>query len=677
MPPPSTSPPSPAYCHLNGQNITALRAGDFDGLTALEQLWLDSNSLTALPDGVFDELTALESLYLQHNPAGSFAPMAEALPDNGTVSHTGGTVTLDGSGSNGGPWGTNVFYAWELTPLTSGVTFDDNTSVTPVVTIPALPADTELTFTLTVTGRGDAAGEYTNGIDPGTDTATVTVIATGICGRTQEVRDALLRLIETNEGAAVACADVTDDHLAAITGPLDLSNRGITALAAGDFAGLTALTELNLNTNALTSLPTGVFAGLTSLRDLWLNDNMLTTLPDDVFEPLTLLTDLRLSGNPEAPFRPVAVALPDDGTVSADGGTLTLDGSDSDGGPWGTNVTYSWALTPPASGVTVTFDDDTSVTPEVTIPKLGVDDELTFTLTVTGQGGTSGTAPGTDTATVTAQPAPGICGRTQEVRDALLRLIENNEGAAVACADVTDDHLAAITGPLNLRDRGITALAAGDFAGLTALTELNLNTNALTSLSTGVFAELPALTTLHLARNALTLSAGDFAGLTALTELNLNGNELTTLSAGVFDGLPALTTLHLIRNALTSLSTGVFAGLPALTTLDLSYNNLTTLTDDVFKPLPALETLYLFNNALTTLPDDVFKPLPALETLNLLGNREAPFRPVAAALPDNETVSSGGTVTLDGSGSGGAWGTNVFYALGADPPPTSRGDRDV
>ena len=53
------------------------------------------------------------------------------------------------------------------------MSFDDSTSVTPQVTIPALVADTDLTFTLTVTGRGG-----TDGIDPETDTATVMVNVT-------------------------------------------------------------------------------------------------------------------------------------------------------------------------------------------------------------------------------------------------------------------------------------------------------------------------------------------------------------------------------------------------------------------------------------------------------------------------------------------------------------------
>ena len=191
----------------------------------------------------------------------------------------------------------------------------------------------------------------------------------GICGRTEAVRNELVALIPVSE-----CALVTDAHLAAITGELYLDNKGITTLAAGDFdgltalemlwlyenelaelpagvfAGLTALEILDLEDNALTTLPAGVFDGLTALEELYLRYNDLSTLPDDVFEPLTKMTRLYLSDNDGAPFSPTADAVPDDGTVSNAGGTVTLDGSGSDGGPWGTNVTYRWALTDPTSG---------------------------------------------------------------------------------------------------------------------------------------------------------------------------------------------------------------------------------------------------------------------------------------------------------------------------------------
>ena len=142
------------------------------------------------------------------------------------------------------------------------------------------------------------------------------------------------------------------------------------------------LTDLAPN---LIALPADVFIGVPSLWALFLNDNELTTLPADVFEPLTSLTDrLFLENNPGAPFAPSAVALPDDGTVPSAGGTVMLDGSDS-GGAWGAYVTYSWALTHPATGVTVVFDDPASAMPTVTIPPLLANTELTFTLTVTGR----------------------------------------------------------------------------------------------------------------------------------------------------------------------------------------------------------------------------------------------------------------------------------------------------
>ena len=68
---------------------------------------------------------------------------------------------------------------------------------------------------------------------------------TGICGRTAAVRTGILGKIS----GVSNCANVTDAHLAAITGTLNLSAKGITALAAGDFDGLTALTTLYLGVN--------------------------------------------------------------------------------------------------------------------------------------------------------------------------------------------------------------------------------------------------------------------------------------------------------------------------------------------------------------------------------------------------------------------------------------------
>ena len=59
-----------------GKGITELKAGDFDGLTALFHLSLQANELTSLPEGIFDEgLTKLELLTLTDNKLTS-------LPEN-------------------------------------------------------------------------------------------------------------------------------------------------------------------------------------------------------------------------------------------------------------------------------------------------------------------------------------------------------------------------------------------------------------------------------------------------------------------------------------------------------------------------------------------------------------------------------------------------------------------
>ena len=560
------------------------------------------------------------------------------------------------------------------------MTFDDNARATPVVTIPALTAGTELTFTLTVTGRGG-----TDRIAPATDTAKVTVFdpAAGICGRTMAVREALVATIS----GITFCANVTDTHLAAITTGLSLNGKGITALAAGDFDGLTGVPYLDLQDNELAELPAGVFDNLTALTELRLYDNQLATLPANVFAGLTSLTTLNLRLNPGEPFAPTADALPDDGTVPNAGGTVTVtraannaptasDGSvttdedtahtfaedefnfaDSDGDALarvtvetlptagglaldGTAVTVDQAVpaakirdlvfTPEANAKVTALDDPatgkpsirgsawvggtlrvvttditdedgltgatygyqwvrvdadgmsnatdiTSETSDTYVPvEADVGKKVRVKVSFTDDGGgneelTSDAYP--SSGTIEAE-APGICGRTRQVRVRILDRIPRVSD----CALVTDARLANITGTLELQSRKIDTLAAGDFAGLTALTTLNLGSNDLTTLPDDVFDGLTALTGLYLNSNELrTLDDDVFAPLPALTDLRLSTNRLTTLPAGVFAGLTALQELNLSNNRLNTLDAGVFAGLTELTTLRLEGNRLNTL----------------------------------------------------------------------------------------------------
>ena len=114
-------------------------------------------------------------------------------------------------------------------------------------------------------------------------------LAGGVCGRTGQVRDKLVDLVNdvAANSAVTNCSLVTETHLGALTGTLDLSSASIAALKAGDFAGLGGITTLNLDSNALTALPARVF------------------------EPLTGLTTLTLAGNPGAAgFAPQARGRP-------------------------------------------------------------------------------------------------------------------------------------------------------------------------------------------------------------------------------------------------------------------------------------------------------------------------------------------------------------------------------
>ena len=82
-------------------------------------------------------------------------------------------------------------------------------------------------------------------------------ISGGICARTAQVRNAIVDRIP----GVHTCSAVTDAHLAAVTG------------------------LLNLNDTAISNFKFGDFSGLTRLRSLLLTDNQLTTLPADIFDP--------------------------------------------------------------------------------------------------------------------------------------------------------------------------------------------------------------------------------------------------------------------------------------------------------------------------------------------------------------------------------------------------------
>ena len=128
-----------------------------------------------------------------------------------------------GRGTGGGPWGTNVEYAWvevdaqgnpvAVAERTEGLSAADVTS--PNFIAPALAAERVLRYRITVTGNGASAG--TNNRHSATDTVTVTVRAaptvTAVALTSAPRSSATYRRDETIEVSVTFSAPVT------VTGP--------------------------------------------------------------------------------------------------------------------------------------------------------------------------------------------------------------------------------------------------------------------------------------------------------------------------------------------------------------------------------------------------------------------------------------------------------------------------
>ena len=275
----------------------------------------------------------------------------------------------------------------------------------------------------------------------------------------------------------------------------------------------------------------------------------------------------------------------------------------------------------------------------------------------------------------------GICNRTEAVRVALVDLVDDVHPTVAGCADVTDAHLASITGRLTLGHSGIHSLQVGDFDGLTNLKILDQRRNQLHTLPAGIFAGLSALSDLDMEENDLrTLPPGVFAGLN-LRFLGLEGNRLRTLPSGVFDDLDVTLTLDLSHNELHALPSDVFSGLTNLEHLDLSVNQLHELPPGLFSGLTSMTALWVdqnpgapftftmmpklvpgTNKLVVTVPQGA--PFPMDTTLSVTGGTP-PARSLTVTVPTGRTASDEIVMTS----LGGAMAT----LSGATPVPTDNG----
>ena len=219
----------------NAPEIHALLDHDFEGLSGLQELYLQDNWLVELPERVFDPLTSLHTLDLRRNllislPAGVF----DNLSSLEWISARGNRLTALPDG------------IFDGTPALGWVEFSSNE-------LAALP----------------------DGILDGLVNLR----------RAYFSRNQLTRL-----------PDGVFDGLSALQQVYFGGNR-LTALPDGVLGGLTNLRTVAFNANELTGLPDGIFGGLSALQEVHLGGNGLTALPGDLFRDQADLREVNLAFN--------------------------------------------------------------------------------------------------------------------------------------------------------------------------------------------------------------------------------------------------------------------------------------------------------------------------------------------------------------------------------------------
>ena len=358
----------------------------------------------------------------------------------------------------------------------------------------------------------------------------------GICGRTQQVREAILAKLDGVSG----CSDVTAEDLAGITGRLSLENVGLSSLISSDFDGLSRLTQLSISNTEdatkLSALPSGIFDDLTRLQELQLVATDLSELPEGAFDELEALqllevTDANLTRLPDGVFD---------------------------------NATALKSIRLSRNNITL-------------LPE-GVFDELT----------------NLEILLIERNPLASLPDGIFDEVTALRVLFLSRNNIAVLPEGVLDE-LSNLEILLIERNQ-LTSLPDGIFDELPALKALFFYRNDLAELRNGIFDELTSLEQLSFSGKFTSLNAGVFDELTRLKQLQIEESELTSLPSGVFDNLSGLTQLYLGNNALTVLEEGVFDKVPKLTSLYLHQNEFVELPEGMFKGLTELEKLKLQEN---------------------------------------------------------------------------------
>ncbi len=287
----------------------------------------------------------------------------------------GATVTLAGTATDDG---SSLTYGWTH-DSDLAITLSDSAALTATFSAPAVDADTEVTFTLTVT----------DGPNTVTDNVIVTIEnndpPTVSAGTDQTVL----------EGATVTLAGTATDDGSSLT--YGWTHDSDLAITLSDSAALTATFSAPAVTPSPTTAGTATDDG-SSLTYGWTHDSDLAiTLSDSAaltatFSAPAVTSDtnvtftLTVTDGPNTVADNVIVTIENNDPPSIDAGTdqtvlegatVTLAGTATDDG---SSLTYGWTHD---SDLAITLSDSAALTATFSAPAVTSDTNVTFTLTVT------------------------------------------------------------------------------------------------------------------------------------------------------------------------------------------------------------------------------------------------------------------------------------------------------
>ena len=250
--------------NLNGNKLTVIDDGEFDGLTSLEELRLSGNQIMNIERGDFDGLTNLQHLRLAVNEitsieTGSFAGLSSLE----TLDLVGNRFPVIERGMLQGLDNLKTLYLGIAIAPPSQIASIENGAFEGLANLEALFIDRSQ---LTRIDNGDLAG-LSNLQHLGLEYNQITSIE---CGAFKGLAE--LEVLEL------------------------LSNR-LTNIQAGAFDELASLQSLSLNSNTIAQLEPRSFEDLSSLRSLWVSRNEIATLASGTFEGLSGLESLGLEQN--------------------------------------------------------------------------------------------------------------------------------------------------------------------------------------------------------------------------------------------------------------------------------------------------------------------------------------------------------------------------------------------